>query len=124
MVAGGTGITPMYQIIKHILRDPQDSTQLSLLFANVSPQDILLKDELDNLARTHSEQLYVHYVVDAPEDGWAGSTGYVTPELLQEHCPAPGLDVMLLLCGPRPMTKSLECSAASLGFAKSQVHTF
>lgn len=124
MVAGGTGVTPMYQIIKHILRDPRDETQLSLLFANVSQQDILLKDELDDLARAHPQQLYVHYVIDAPEQGWGGSTGYVTPELMRQHCPSPGPDTMLLFCGPRPMTRSLESSAASLGFTKAQLHTF
>jgi NAD(P)H-flavin reductase len=34
MLAGGTGITPMYQLVQAILRDPQDATRCSLLFAN------------------------------------------------------------------------------------------
>ena len=40
MIAGGTGITPMYQIIKSSLKDPQDDTKLSLIYANVNEEDI------------------------------------------------------------------------------------
>ena len=35
MLAGGSGITPMYQVALHILRDSNDDTQLSLIYANV-----------------------------------------------------------------------------------------
>ena len=34
LIAGGTGITPMLQIIKAILKDPEDNTKVTLLFAN------------------------------------------------------------------------------------------
>jgi cytochrome-b5 reductase len=40
MIAGGTGITPMYQIIKSSVQDPKDTTQLSLIYANVEEDDI------------------------------------------------------------------------------------
>mgnify|MGYP000297756477 CR=1 FL=1 len=34
MIAGGTGITPMFQLIKDICKNDQDTTEMSLLFAN------------------------------------------------------------------------------------------
>lgn len=34
LMSGGTGITPMLQIIMAILKDPEDHTRVSLLFAN------------------------------------------------------------------------------------------
>lgn len=40
MIAGGTGITPMYQIIKSSIKDASDRTQLSLIYANVNEDDI------------------------------------------------------------------------------------
>lgn len=40
MIAGGTGITPMFQIIKSSLADPTDRTQLALVYANVEEEDI------------------------------------------------------------------------------------
>ena len=30
MIAGGTGITPMLQLVRAVFRDPEDDTQLSL----------------------------------------------------------------------------------------------
>ena len=42
MLAGGTGITPMYQIVQEALRDTSDKTKFSLIFANQTLEDILL----------------------------------------------------------------------------------
>ena len=47
MVAGGSGITPMLQLIEKILSNPRDNTEVRLIFANRSPDDVLLKDRLD-----------------------------------------------------------------------------
>nr|KAF6275175.1 cytochrome b5 reductase 1 [Pipistrellus kuhlii] len=41
MIAGGTGITPMLQLIRAILKDPTDPTHCSLLFANQIPKDFV-----------------------------------------------------------------------------------
>ena len=49
MVAGGTGITPMLQVIRAILKDPSDRTELWLIFANQAEEDILLRKELEGL---------------------------------------------------------------------------
>ncbi len=52
-VAGGSGITPMLQVVQEVLRHPEDETKVSLIFANVSDKDILLKQTLDGLAANH-----------------------------------------------------------------------
>lgn len=64
MIAGGTGITPMLQIITEILKRDDDTTKISLLFGNVTFEDIILKDRLDSLANKHSDQFTVYYVLD------------------------------------------------------------
>jgi NAD(P)H-flavin reductase len=46
MVAGGTGITPCYQVLQAALNG-NDGTTLSLIFGNRTVEDILLRDELD-----------------------------------------------------------------------------
>jgi cytochrome-b5 reductase len=40
MIAGGTGISPMYQVIKAAMQDEKDTTTISLLYANVTEDDI------------------------------------------------------------------------------------
>ena len=46
MLAGGTGITPMYQVLKAILNNPHDNTECSLIYANQTEESILLRDEV------------------------------------------------------------------------------
>lgn len=59
---GGTGITPMLQVIKAILKNPRDVTKVSLVFANVTEEDILCREELDSLAK--DPRFNVYYVLN------------------------------------------------------------
>lgn len=84
MVAGGTGITPMLQVIRAIIRGRPtgDKTQVDLIYANVTESDILLREDLDSLAKEDSG-FRVHYVLDKPPADWAGGVGFVTAEMLE-----------------------------------------
>ncbi|CAG8664381.1 778_t:CDS:2, partial [Dentiscutata erythropus] len=119
MIAGGTGITPMLQIIRAICKDPTDKTRVSLIFANVTYDDILLKDELDSLAARH-ENFTVYYSLDKPPQGWTGGSGFVTPEVIQKYCPRPADDIKILLCGPPPMVSAMSKHCENLGYDKAR----
>lgn len=84
MIAGGTGITPMLQVIRAILRGRRegDWTEVDLVFANVTAEGILLKGDLDALA-LQDPGFRVHYVVNQAPEGWTGGVGYVTPEMIK-----------------------------------------
>jgi len=71
MLAGGTGITPMLQILTAIFENPMDKTSCSLLYANKTEADILVRDMLEELAAKFPQRLTVHYTLDAPPaQGW------------------------------------------------------
>lgn len=81
MIAGGTGITPMYQALQ-LLAQSDDATEVTLLYGNRSPTDILLKDELDELAKKAGGRIKIVNVVgespdQPPIDGWDGELGCV-----------------------------------------------
>lgn len=50
-IAGGTGITPVYQIMRAILTDPLDSTKVAIIYCVRTAKDLLLRDELEQLQR-------------------------------------------------------------------------
>ncbi|KAK7712539.1 NADH-cytochrome b5 reductase [Diaporthe eres] len=121
MVAGGTGITPMLQVVKAIIRGRKagDRTEVDLIFANVTKQDILLKEDLDALA-AEDKGFRVHYVLDKPPEGWTGGVGYVTADMITKWLPKPADDVKILLCGPPPMISGLKKTTEAIGFKKAR----
>lgn len=104
LIAGGTGITPMLQLARDVMKNrDKDSTKLALLFANQSEDDILLRKELDELAEQHSDRFKVWYTLDRASDGWKYSTGFVSEEMIKENLYPPSDDTLTLMCGPPPM---------------------
>jgi cytochrome-b5 reductase len=116
MIAGGTGITPMYQIIRRICEDPRDDTKTTLVYANKTEADILLKKELDEFAAKH-DQFKVHYVLSNPPQGWKGEKGRINKQMVENYLPAPaGMDTKVLICGPDPMMESMVNILEERGF--------
>jgi nitrate reductase (NAD(P)H) len=111
MVAGGTGITPVYQVIQAVLRDqPDDGTEMHLVYGNRTKDDMLLREEIDRWAAAHPDRLKVWYVVSKvarPEDGWAYGVGRVDERVLREHLPLGDGETLALVCGPPGM---VECT--------------
>lgn len=107
MIAGGSGITPMLQIIEAILKNPDDNTKVSLLYANVSPDDILLKQKLDFLSSKHPN-LKIFYTVDTPSNNWTGGTGFISKDMVVKGLPSPSDDSLILVCGPPGMMKHIS----------------
>ncbi|XP_068988575.1 NADH-cytochrome b5 reductase 3 isoform X2 [Bombus flavifrons] len=103
MLAGGTGITPMLQLIRAIIKDSTDETQASLLFANQTEKDILLREELDDIAKNHPNKLKLWYTIDTSSENWPYSTGFINADMIKDHLFPPSPDTIVLMCGPPPM---------------------
>lgn len=127
MVAGGTGITPMLQIMRRALADPEDSTEFFLLLANQTEKDILCRPEIDQMAADHPN-VHVWYTIDRVEGdaaAWKYSTGFVSTAMIKEHLPEPGQDTQVFLCGPPPMLKFAVLPALEeLGFTPNMHFSF
>jgi cytochrome-b5 reductase len=115
MIAGGTGITPMYQLIRAICEDERDTTEVSLIFANRSEDDILLREELETFARRYPKNLKLWFMLDNAPPQWAYGTGFVTADVMKERLPAPGPETKFMLCGPPGMVNASKKALASLG---------
>lgn len=136
MIAGGTGITPMLQVVQEVLKNSEDKTRVALVFANIGDKDILLKEELDRLAAKH-KNFSVHYVLEKPPAGFNGSVGFVTEGVLKKTLPPPSADTLVYVCGPPGMMNAisgpkakdfsqgdLSGALAKLGYNKDQVFKF
>ncbi|KAJ4316214.1 NADH-cytochrome b5 reductase [Neodidymelliopsis sp. IMI 364377] len=139
LIAGGTGITPMWQTARAIFKNPEDKTKVTLVFGNVSEEDILLKREFEELENTYPQRFRAFYVLDNPPEQWQGGKGFVTKELLKTVLPEPkeGEKIKIFVCGPPGLYKAisggkkspqdqgeLEGYLKELGYSKDQVYKF
>jgi len=118
LVAGGTGITPCYQVIQASLLN-KDGCRLSLVFGNRTTKDILLKDELMTLAENHKDAFELYLTVDVQPDeseGWKQGVGFITKDMLEKVMPAPGPETLILYCGPPPFENMMKEHLAKLGY--------
>lgn len=103
MIAGGTGITPMLQLIRAVFRDKTDRTNISLLFANQTEDDILLREELEDVKKQFPDRFNLWYTVDRPKEGWTYSSGFINVDMIKDHLFPPSNDDLVVMCGPPPM---------------------
>ncbi|KAK3299862.1 uncharacterized protein B0H64DRAFT_351229 [Chaetomium fimeti] len=116
MVAGGTGITPMYQVVRAICEDEGDETKVSLVYANKGEGDILLRRELEELAGRFPEKLRVWYMLDVAPEGWGYGVGHITREVVRERMPLPGVGSKVMVCGPPGMVNAAKGMLGEVGF--------
>jgi len=105
LVAGGTGVAPLVQIIRLVLDDPNDNTKVHLLSINRYEEDILMRDELDKIAKEYPDQFFVKYSLtgeNVPKD-WGGFTGRGSVSMARQALPPPsannGQRTMIFVCG-------------------------
>mmetsp|Transcript_2268 Transcript_2268/g.4317 ORF Transcript_2268/g.4317 Transcript_2268/m.4317 type:complete len:413 (-) Transcript_2268:573-1811(-) len=124
MIAGGSGLTPMFQILQAIALNPRDHITITLLFANKTEHDVLLPDRLATFVKD-CPNVTVHHTLDSPPPQWKGYKGFITSEMISQVMPPPDDDVLILLCGPSPMVKKACIPALrSLGYPRTNFFTF
>uniref|UniRef100_A0A665V9G2 NADH-cytochrome b5 reductase n=1 Tax=Echeneis naucrates TaxID=173247 RepID=A0A665V9G2_ECHNA len=125
MIAGGTGITPMLQLITAVMKDPQDKTVCHLLFANQTEKDILLRPELEEIQVNNPDRFKLWFTLDrAPED-WDYSQGFISEDMIRDHLPPPSDDTLIVMCGPPPMIQfACNPNLDKVGHSESRRFTF
>lgn len=113
LIGGGSGITPLYQLLHEITKNPEDKTKVDLYYGSQTVNDILLKKEIDQIAETHKDQVNVHYFIDKKEDGWNGHVGFITKDFLKENLPGPSPDNKIFVCGPPPLYNAISGNKVS-----------
>lgn len=129
----------MYQVVRAIFDNPSDKTKVTLVFGNLTEQDILLKPEFDALENTYPQRFRAFYLVDNPPPSWPYGKGWVSKELLKTVLPEPSAkdDLKIFVCGPPGLYKAVSGMKVSpqdqgelsgllkeLGYSKEQVYKF
>lgn len=119
MICGGSGVTPVYQVYRAVMRDQEDSTQCVFLDGNRLLDDILLKEEIDKYKTDNEAKARVLYTLTQAPDDWEGLKGRIAAPLLREHAVIEGSEeeqTMALICGPEALEKSVHIALKEMGW--------
>lgn len=119
MVAGGTGITPFISMIRSILTRNLP-VETSLLYANKTVDDIILKDELDKYAVDFAN-FSLFYVLNEASPDWKMGIGRIDKDLMSEKLFEPSDDTVVFVCGPPMMQINLKKQLIELGHPGDRV---
>lgn len=123
MICGGTGITPIFQVLRAVMQDTQDPTMCVVLDGNRQEDDILCRADLDAYVALDGRKCTVVHTLTKGSDLWTGRRGRISEALLAEYAPTEEQS-MVLICGPSAMEKSARAILLDQGWAESDLHFF
>lgn len=132
MICAGSGITPIFQVLRSILLNPSDATQCLVLDGNRLEEDILCKPQLDSFAQNYPEKVRLIYTLTQAGENWEGRRGRISRELLAEFVGQRRNgeegrrdgEAMVLICGPEALEKSCHMALRELGWRDEELMFF
>lgn len=114
LIAGGTGLTPCLQVIRCVFEGKdyaQDKCKFTLYYQNRKEEDILLKQDIDDLVAKYPDRLrVVYYLSNCSSKSWDNlpncKKGYIDESAMREI--APRQCQMVCLCGPSGFNDAMK----------------
>jgi NAD(P)H-flavin reductase len=138
LLAVGTGITPMWQLIQEIFKNERyfyqkisssmtvyfsNTTKITLLYGNRYEHDILLRDRLEKLAKSNPTRFKVIFTLSKPDFTWDKEKGRIGKEIIEKYFPAKNFDACFL-CGTLRMMDDSKTHLTSIGHNPSNVFKY
>lgn len=124
LIGAGSGITPLFSILKSILQTEPESC-VTLLYANRNQHHTLFSKQIRALELQHADRLKVIHIYSQPSDDWEGIRGRLNnsrlENLLQQHIRFRRTDARFFLCGPSELMRTVDITLRYLGFADHQI---
>ena len=123
MICGGSGVTPIFQVFRAIMRDDEDKTECIVLNGNRLEEDILCRADLDALTIQGKGRGRIVYTLTKGNDDWAGLRGRIDGALVKQHC-SREQETVVLICGPEALEKSIHQALKADGWDDDQMVFF
>jgi ring-1,2-phenylacetyl-CoA epoxidase subunit PaaE len=125
LFAGGSGITPMFSIMKTVLKDEPQS-RIILFYGNNDESSIIFKKQIEELGVKHADRLNIVHVLNAaPANHPELLKGMMTKEknmqLIKNYVDA-GVSAEYFICGPGMMMDNVVAALKELKIDESIVH--
>ncbi|KAI0175801.1 hypothetical protein GGR52DRAFT_330675 [Hypoxylon sp. FL1284] len=127
MICGGSGITPIFQVLRAVLTDRDDRTSCLIIDGNRVEEDILCRQELDGMMTDNAHRCRLLYTLSKPSPSWTGLRGRMNAELLKKEI-GPGKtekgEDLVLICGPEALEKNVHSILKALSWKDEDILFF
>lgn len=124
-VGAGSGITPLFSMIKTILKAEPQST-IELIYGSRLENQIIFKAALDELEKNYADRLKILYIISQPSASWAGLKGRINQASIVYYLKQElGTDIansIYYLCGPEGLMDEVQRSLAIFDVPTNQIH--
>ncbi|MDG1731428.1 MAG: ferredoxin--NADP reductase [Thalassotalea sp.] len=112
LCAGGSGVTPVLSILRHVLMN--GTGKVRLIYANRDESSVIFKQTLKELSTQYPERLEVIHLLDSLQG---------IPSLSLLTSLADGMQQgRAFICGPGPFMDAMEVAVKSAKFPSSRIH--
>ncbi len=122
--AAGSGITPLFSILKTVLKDEPKST-FTLFYGNKNVESVIFREELEALKNQYIGRLSLHYIMSREAIGSPLFKGHITGEKCREFAKnifTIGNCDDVFICGPENMLIDLKETLVSIGLPEKNIH--
>lgn len=124
LVGGGSGITPLFSILKSVLL-VEPNSRVILYYGNLNHSSIIFKKDLDNLSDIYKGRVDVYYTLEGHGEDWNGLSGRVNSETLTKIINDSDITLKeseFFICGPAQMMFKINEALEQIGVNKEAIH--
>lgn len=121
-IAGGSGITPLFSMIKTTLQQ-NPKAHLQLIYANRDEASIIYQEALASLAQAHPARLTITHVLSQPKHPNKAQKGRLTPSMLRTFLQNNDTSHHYFLCGPTGLMDLAKATLIALGVDPTHIHS-
>lgn len=127
MICAGSGVTPIFQVLRAVTGDADDETECLVLDGNRSEEDVLCRAELDDMVVKAPKRTTLLHKLSRPSASWQGLRGRMDKAYLSDTIgkfrKSDGQE-MVLVCGPKALEESVRSVLDDMGWKSENVLFF
>jgi ring-1,2-phenylacetyl-CoA epoxidase subunit PaaE len=124
LLAAGSGITPIFSLLKHILT--KDLTaHIKLIYSNTTPERTIFHQQLRQLQEQHPDRLNSLYLFSNDPDSfhtYRRLNNTLLEVLVNTHLQYSPADALFFVCGPPDYMRTILLTLTYMGFSNDQQH--
>jgi ferredoxin-NADP reductase len=122
LIAGGSGVVPFRSMLRH-RAEAGSIVPTQLLYSARTHEDLIYREELDELAARDDTFELVETLTRAQPAGWTGRAGRIDAELLREVAFPAERNPRVFVCGPTTFVEAVADGLVGIGHKPGRIRT-